>query len=133
MELEETVTAILNIKEGIQQASSEALSEEAVRLASYKATLGEFVANSRRARDDRAARLEHQRAILYKRYRPEMSIRDAEQRIKLETKSESLELNEATYRYEQLRLLHQDVHDILDAIKSRFIYLLQERGENAAV
>ena len=131
MDIEKVVTEILKIRQELAAGNThgEDLSEKALQLAAYKATLGGYVANVRFQRDDLASKLDHLRAKQYLKHRNNLSIKDAEQNAKIDCQEMQLELNQASYNFERLRNLHNDSHDMLDSIKSRLIHLLQERGE----
>ena len=132
-DIDKVVAHILEIRDSLQTGElqgGEELTSAGIRLAAYKTYLGGYVAKARRTRDDLSARLDHTRATKYRSYRERMSIKDSENQAKLDCVADQYELNEASYTYERLRNLHNDVHDILDSIRNESIRLSQERGES---
>jgi len=114
----------------LEDYSGDTLSRVAVRLANYKAGLGRYVADAKR--DVWVAEKNYQtaRASGYKRLRETMSATDAKELKILEADKEYDAFIKAQEVESALSALSFNVHDLIDAIKSRLINLQMERQEN---
>lgn len=110
--------------------SGDTLSRLAVKLASYKASLGEYVADVKQLTNDAEAEYYRARATGYKKLRDEgTNSTDSEELKRLEAHDSFMAWNKAKHNEALITTLHRDCHDLIDGIKSRLIHLQFERGE----
>lgn len=134
--IDETVNEIYTIVNKLREQdmgtlSGDTLSRLAVKLASYKASLGEHVATAKRAAWDAEAEYQKTRAEGYKKLRDEgKGSTDADELKRIEAYESQKAWNDRRYDAERLTQLSMDCHDLIDGIKSRLINLQTERGEN---
>lgn len=134
-DVSEVVKAILKVNsmlkdEVVSQLDGDTLSVLAVKLASYKAYLGGYVADYRLVRDQTEAEYFHVRETAYKRLRDAGSgVTDAESQRRLEAEDARKAYIDSNYKFERLNILHGDCRDMIDAIKSRLIHLQTEAKE----
>jgi hypothetical protein len=116
----------------IDEFSGDTLSRIGVRLASYKAGLGNYV-SSAKADSWRAEKaLAEAKSNGYKKLRAEGKTQgDAEQLRTLETTEEYEQWVIAKEREDRLVGLSYNISDLIDAIKSRLIHQQMELKENA--
>jgi len=132
---EEVVSEILKVSRRLQKTvtsdlDGDQLSRIALKLASYKVTLGGFVAEARLSRDEAEAQYLHTREQSYKTHRAEgKAIGDSDNLKRIESEEEYQAYIKASYNFERLRNLHNDCHDMIDSVRSRLIHLLGERGD----
>lgn len=135
MDVNEVVSKVLGIHKRIQDGdigglTGDHLSRAAMKLAAYKVTLGGYVADARRTRDEASQILEDARAKVYKERRKlGESIKDAEGVVKMTTAQQLNDFNDMAYQYERLRLLHSDCDALLEGMRSRLIHLQTEKGD----
>lgn len=111
--------------------SGDTLSRLAVKLASYKASLGEYVANAQRVEWDAKAAYDKERSEAYQKLRDEgKGSTDAEELKRGASYDAYLALNEAKYQSARLSQLSMDCHDLIQGLKSRLIHLQTEKGES---
>lgn len=118
----------------IDDLSGDTLSRLAVKLASYKASLGEYVSAAKRATNDAEAAYQVARGKAYAKLREQgKGTGDAGEMWR--SQEEAIEaltsFNEAKEQSDRITQLSIDCHDLIDGIKSRLIYLQTERGEHA--
>lgn len=110
--------------------SGDTLSRLAVKLASYKASLGEHVAESKKRVLDAEAEYKFARAEGYKKLRDDgKGSTDSDELKTLASKDALMALNEAKHQSNLIVQLSLDCHDLIDSIKSRLIHIQTERGE----
>lgn len=135
MEADKLVKEILEIvntlnEHGVSDLSGDTLSRIVLKLASYKASLGEHVAEARRLAWDAEAAYVRNRAEAYKSLRESgKGATDADELKRLESHDFLVAWNTAKYNYERISNLHNDCHDLIDGIKSRLIGLHTEAKE----
>lgn len=135
--VDELVKEILTIINALRahdtgSLSGDTLSRLAVKLASYKASLGEYVAEAKKEVYDAEAEYYRVRAENYKVLRDEgKGSTDADELKRLSSHEVFVAWNTAKYNYERISTLSKDCHDLIDGIKSRLIYLQQEKGESS--
>lgn len=112
--------------------SGDTLSRLAVKLASYKASLGEHVAGAERLALDGEANYKVAKSREYQRLRDEegKGATDAKELMRLGAIPEYEAWNKAREQAMLIRTLNQNCHDLIHGIKSRLINLQQERGES---
>lgn len=111
--------------------SGDTLSRFAVKLASYKASLGVFVVDSKHEVYKAEANYQLARAEGYQRCRDEgKGTTDAAELKHLHAADALSELNEAKYTNDRVTQLSKDCHDLIDGLKSRLINLQTERSES---
>lgn len=108
-----------------------------VKLASYNASLGQYVADLDRDADLAKARFEMKREGIYKEARDgekdedgklrRATIADADNLKRLEASTEEQEAIEAKHRFKVALILRQDVANLIDALRSKLSYMKQER------
>lgn len=128
----EIVTIVNTLgQQDIDTLSGDTLSRLAVKVASYKASLGVHVADAKKAMWDAEAQYQLARAEGYKKLRAEgKSGTDAAELKHIEAKDALSRLNQARYTSERVSRLSADCHDLIDGIKSRLINLQTERSES---
>lgn len=136
MNADELVKEILSIvhtlnEQDISSLSEDTLSRLALKLASYKASLGEHVALSGKLERDAEAEYFRVRAEAYRSLRNEgKGSTDADELKRLGSQESFLAWNKAKHTKEVVYNLSKDCHDLIDGIKSRLITLHQERVES---
>ncbi len=111
--------------------SGDTLSRLAVKLASYKASLGEHVAYAKREAWNAEAEYKKSRAESYQKLRDDgKGSTDADELKQLGAYESHRLWNEAKYKSELIGQLSFDCHDLIDGIKSRLINLQTERSES---
>lgn len=136
MKSDELVNEIYQIvqalaEQSMSDLSPDTLSRLAVKLASYKASLGEYVTEAKKAVWAADADYQSARAESYKELRAEgKGTTDADELKRLGADSALRALNEAKYNSERIVQLSMDCHDLIDAVKSRLIYFQTERNES---
>lgn len=116
----------------IDEFSGDTLSRIGVRLAAYKAGLGDYVSNAK-AESWRAEKaLAEAKANGYRKLREQgMSQGDAEQSRILEATAEYDAYIEAKKQEDKLVGLSYNISDLIDAVKSRLIHQQMELKESA--
>lgn len=118
-------------EQDISELSGDTLSRLAVKLAAYKALLGEYVGTARRVEDDAEANYQLARAKAYKTLREEgKGSTDSDELKRIGANMAFLEWNEAKENRNRITQLSIDCHDLIDGIKSRLIHLQTERSES---
>lgn len=118
-------------QQDIDSLSGDTLSRLAVKIASYKASLGEYVATATRASLDAEADYKLARAKSYQRLRDEGSnSTDAKETKEVYAYDALVAFNEAKELETKVKTLSKDCHDLIDGIKSRLINIQSERMEN---
>lgn len=136
MKAEVLVKEILEIvntlsKQDMGSLSGDTLSRLAVKLASYKASLGEYVSYAKEATWKAEADYRRGRAEEYKRLRDDgKGSTDADELKGLGAHELFVAWNKAKSNQDKLQSLSIDCHDLIDALKSRLIHLQTERGES---
>lgn len=132
---DELVKEILEIvktlsKQDMGSLSGDTLSRLVLKLASYKASLGEPVAEAYKASLDAEAKYYEARAQEYKRLRDDgKNSTDAGELKHLNTEA-MLHWNESRYAFKRLSQLSVDCHDLIDSIRGRLITLGAEMKES---
>lgn len=106
-----------------------------VKLASYNASLGQYVADLDRDSDLAKAHYEITREGVYKEAREEKdeethkktTVADADNRKRLEAADEEQEWIQAKYRFRVASILRADVGGLIDALRSKLSYMKQEK------
>jgi hypothetical protein len=135
MRVDETVKEILNIvnvlrSQDMGSLSQDTLSRLALKLASYKASLGEPLADAYMSVLDAEADYQVVKAQAYQALRDDGKTSTDATELKHVDSDESLRvLNEARHAHKRLQQLSVDVHDLIDSIKNRVITLTTERKE----
>lgn len=127
------IYAIVNLlsEQKMESLSGDTLSRLAVKVASYKASLGEHVTTAKQVVWDADAAYKHAKAVAYKQYRDDgKGSTDAQEYKNLDAHEALLSLNSAKYQAELLTNLSMDCHDLIDSIKGRVINLQTERSES---
>lgn len=127
------IFAIVNrlSEQDISSLSGDTLSRLAVKLASYKASLGEHVAGAERASWDKEAEYKLARAEEYKRLRDSgKGSTDSDELKGIGSHDSYLAWNKAREQAVLIKTLNQNCHDLIDGIKSRLINLQGERSES---
>lgn len=118
-------------EQDMSDLSGDTLSRLAVKLASYKASLGEHVAAAKKESWDAEAEYQKTRAEAYQKLRDEgKGSTDADELKRREAYESQKAWNEAKHNAERITQLSLDCHDLIDAIKSRLINLQSERTES---
>lgn len=112
--------------------SGDTLSRVAVRLASYKAGLGRHLTAAKKAKWQAEKTLSMAKAREYDRLKQERNSTDAKELKILGVSDEYDAYIEAQELEDALSGLSYNVHDIIDAIKSRLINLQMEMRESHA-
>lgn len=134
--IDETVKEIYLIVNTLREQemgslSGDTLSRLAVKLASYKASLGEHVAYAKKAAWDAEADYQKSRAEGYQKLRDAgKGSTDSDELKRIEAHEAHKTWNERKYDAERLTQLSMDCHDLIDGIKSRLINLQTERSES---
>lgn len=111
--------------------SGDTLSRIAVRLANYKAGLGRHVSEARKAKWQAEKNLQEAKARSYEKLKESgVNSTDSKELRILAVSDEYDAYIEAQSLEDQLSGLSFNVHDLIDAIKSRLINLQMERGES---
>lgn len=135
MIVDELVKEILSIVHTLTEHDMSSLSEDtlsrlAIKIASYKASLGEHVAFARRLASDAEADYFRVRAEAYQQLRSDgKGSTDADELKRLGSQESFLAWNKAKENAEVIHNLYRDCHDLIDGIKSRLINLHTERQE----
>lgn len=132
-ELVNEIYAIIRVlqEQDISGLSGDTLSRLAVKLASYKASLGEYVSQAKRQVYNTEAAYQVARAESYAALRDEgKGTTDASELWRLGTQDQLAALNEAKEQSDRITTLSMDCHDLIDGIKSRLINLQNERTES---
>lgn len=135
---DELVKEILHIVNTLREQDTGALSGDtlsrlAVKLASYKASLGEYVADVRKLTLDAEAEYYRVRAVSYQSLRDEgKGSTDSEELKRLGSHESFMAWNKAKYNETLITTLHRDCHDLIDGIKSRLIHLQAEGKDSNA-
>lgn len=132
-QLIEEIVKIVNLlsEQDMDEMSGDTLSRVAVKLASYKASLGTFRTQARRAVWDAEKSYELAKAEGYKAMRAEgTNSTDSKEMKKLRAADEMTALADAREMEVKVVGLSNDIHDLIDAIKGRVIHLQTERSEN---
>lgn len=115
----------------VDALSGDTLSRLAVKLASLKASLGQYVVESKHEVYRLEADYQLARAEGFQHYRDEgKSGTDSNELKHLYAKDALSKLNEAKYNNDRVTQLSKDCHDLIDGIKSRLINLQTERTES---
>lgn len=136
MKADELVKEILTVVNTLREQdmgslSGDTLSRLAVKLASYKASLGEYVADVKQLALDAESEYYAVRAKEYQRLRDEgKGSTDAEELKRIGSQEAFLAWNKAKYNDTLITTLHRDCHDLIDGIKSRLIHLQSEMKES---
>lgn len=128
-ELVKEILAVVNTlrEQEMGSLSGDTLSRLAVKLASYKASLGEYVADAKKLAWDAEAEYYRVRAIAYQKLRDEgKGSTDSEELKRLDSQESFLAWNKAKHNEALISTLHRDCHDLIDGIKSRLIQLQAE-------
>lgn len=130
--VKEILTVINTLREqDMGTLSGDTLSRLAVKLASYKASLGEYVADVKKLTLDAEAEYYAVRAKEYQRLRDKgKGSTDAEELKRIGSREAFLAWNKAKYNDTLITTLHRDCHDLIDGIKSRLIHLQEESKES---
>lgn len=135
MKVDDTVKEILNIVNTLSEhdmgsLSQDTLSRLALKLASYKASLGEPVAFAHKQALDAEAKYQEARALAYRKLRDDgKGSTDASELKHLDSQEAFLAWNQARYTHRRLSQLSSDCHDLIDSIRGRLITLTTERKE----
>ena len=108
--------------------SGDTLSRLAVKIASYKASLGVFVVEANKAVYDAEHAYTVAKAKGYEKAMKETNATAAKELKYLHAADESVKLNEAKYTRDRVTQLSKDCHDLIDGLKSRLINLQTERS-----
>lgn len=130
--VKEILTVVHTLREqDTGSLSGDTLSRLAVKLASYKASLGEYVADVRKLTWDAEAEYYRSRAEAYQLLRDEgKGSTDSEELKRLGSHESFMAWNKAKYNEALITTLHRDCHDLIDGIKSRLIHLQSEMKES---
>lgn len=135
MKADELVKEVLSIVHTLSERdmgslSGDTLSRLAVKLASYKASLGEYVADAKQLAWDAEAEYYRVRAQSYQSLRDEgRGSTDADELKRLDSHESFVAWNKARKQEVLITNLSKDCHDLIDGIKSRLIHLQGERAE----
>lgn len=117
----------------ISEFSGDTLSKIGIRLAAYKAGLGEYVNASKKASWLAEKAFEEAKSNGYKRLREQgMTQKDAEFQRKLEASKEYQAMIDAKVVEDGMVGLSFNISDIIDAIKSRLIHAQMELKEQTS-
>lgn len=115
----------------IDDFSGDTLSRIGVKLAAYKAGLGKHSTLAKRDTWMAEKQFKEAKAKEYERLRAEgKSGTDAKQLKTLNVGQEYLDLIDAQVLEDKITTLSMNVHDLIDAIKSRLINLQMEKSES---
>lgn len=127
-----TIVNVLS-EQDMGSLSGDTLSRLAVKLASYKASLGEHVASAERLALDAEAAYKLARATEYQRLRDTGKGSTDSNELKVIGSHDSyLAWNKAKEQSILIKTLNQNCHDLIDGIKSRLINLQAERSDSNA-
>lgn len=109
-----------------------------VKLASYNASLGQYVADLDRDSNMAEAHYEMNRELAYKSAREtlvttskgtekETTVADADNAKRIASEDERQEFIQARHRYKVAAILREDVANLIDALRSKLSYMKQER------
>lgn len=135
MDVDKLVTEIITIvnilsEQEMSTLSGDTLSRLILKLASYKASLGEPVAQAYKDALDAEAEYQKARAVAYQQLRDDgKGSGDAGELKAMFVQEPFLAWNSARYTHKRLSQLSTDCHDLIDSIKGRLISLQQERSE----
>lgn len=132
-ELVEEILHVINLlrEQDTSSLSGDTLSRLAVKLASYKASLGEHVADVKKVALDAEAEYYRVRSEQYQLLRDEgKGATDADELKRLKSHDYLMAWNKAKYNESLIVNLHKDCHDLIDGIKSRLIHLQFEKDES---
>lgn len=116
-------------EQDMSSLSGDTLSRLAVKLASYKASLGEHVAQAERLALDAEAEYKLARAKEYQKLRDGgKGSTDSDELKAIGSHDSYLAWNKAKQQSVLIKTLNQNCHDLIDGIKSRLINLQSERG-----
>ena len=125
-----TIVDVLS-QQDIDSLSGDTLSRLAVKIASYKASLGRYVAMAEGAELRAKAQYDLAKANSYQQLRDEGKNSTDAKELKLTYAMNELEAyNDAKELATKVRNLSYDCHDLIDGIKSRLINIQSERMEN---
>lgn len=117
----------------IESLSGDTLSRLVVKLASYKAGLGEHVAEAKKLAWDAEADYNLAKAESYQSLRESgMNSTDSKETKSIGAHESFVRMNKSKYQAELISNLHKDCHDLIDGIKSRLIHLQAEAKESNA-
>jgi len=115
----------------IEDYTGDTLSRVCVRLASYKAGLGAYVTEAKAASWDAERKLADKKARGYQELRDEGKTQGDAESLKItKCQQEYIEYIEAKKLEDKLVGLSLNIHDLIDAIKSRLIFLQMELKES---
>lgn len=131
--LVEEIYSIIHIlsEQQMGSLSGDTLSRLAIKLASYKASLGEYVEDAKDAA--LAAEYEYKmvKADAYKKLRDSgVGSTDAKELSILEVRDVIVAMNKAKHQAGLISRLSSDCHDLIESTKGRLITLHTERGES---
>lgn len=132
-ELVKEILQVVNVlrEQEMSSLSGDTLSRLAVKLASYKASLGEFVSDVKRQALDAEAEYYRSRAEAYQKLRDEgKGSTDSDELKRLGAHDAFMAWNKAKHNESLIITLHRDCHDLIDGIKSRLIHLQFEKSES---
>jgi hypothetical protein len=111
-----------------------------VKLASYNASLGQYVADLDRDSNQAEAHYELNRELAYKSAREtlvvttrgekETTVADADNAKRIASESERQEYIQARHRYRVAAILREDVSNLIDALRSKLSYMKQEKNNS---
>lgn len=136
MRVDTLVSEVLEIVHTLEAQRMETLSEDTLsrlilKLASYKASLGEHVADAYKSSLDAEAEYQAARAAEYQRLRNDgKGSTDAGELKNLAVKEQFLAWNKQRRDFMLLNKLSVDCHDLIDSIRGRLINLHNERQES---
>lgn len=134
-ELVKEIFKVVNLirEQDTSSLSGDTLSRLAVKLASYKASLGEYVAEAKKIAWDAEAEYYRVRAMEYQKLRDDgKGSTDAEELKRLGSHESFMAWNKAKHNEALISTLSRDCHDLIDGIKSRLIHLQTEVKESNA-
>lgn len=135
MQVDEIVNEVVTIVRTLSEQemgslSADTLSRLAVKLASYKASLGEHVSEAERAFLGAKAEYKLAKAEEFQRLRDDgKNSTDAGELKTIGAHASNVTYLEAEYAFKRLSRLSSDCHDLIEAIRGRTINLNQERSE----
>lgn len=133
-ELVKEILHVINLlrEQDTSSLSGDTLSRLAVKLASYKASLGEHVADAKKIALDAEAEYYRDRSEQYQKLRDEgKGATDADEIKRSKSHDSFMAWNKAKHNETLISNLHKDCHDLIDGIKSRLIHLQFEKGESS--
>lgn len=131
-ELVEEIVSIVQIlsQQSMGDLSGDTLSRLVLKLASYKASLGDSVSTAFLSALDAEADYYTARALAYKKLRDAgTNATDSNELKHIETEAALKVWNQARYAHKRLSQLSTDCHDLIDSIRGRLINLQSERSE----